>query len=163
MLIVGVGAGVGTYAVVINKKAKSAKITADKVLKDAYAQAEKIKKEPYIIPFKELEGPYELPFEEDEKSANDIFSLAANHIVEMYITASSVRYIYHLLEKNLNSNDTAKQMLGKLYTLAHILEVTEADCKEALRLDIANYELYIMLQFHYNMHHFYNVPLNIVE
>ena len=45
MLIVGVGAGIGTYVVVINKKVKSAKINADKVLQDAYAQAEKIKKD----------------------------------------------------------------------------------------------------------------------
>lgn len=80
------------------------------------------------------------------KSANDIFSLAANHIVEMYITASSVTYIYHLLEKNLDNNDTAKQMLGKLYTLTHILEITEADCKDALRLDISNYEYSLITQ-----------------
>lgn len=80
------------------------------------------------------------------KSANDIFTLSANHIVELYITASSVTYIYHLLEKNLNNNDTAKQMLGKLYTLAHILEVKETDCKDAIRLDIQNYEYALITQ-----------------
>ncbi|MBQ3545102.1 MAG: PIN domain-containing protein [Lachnospiraceae bacterium] len=80
------------------------------------------------------------------KSANDIFTLSANHIVEMYITASSVTYIYHLLEKNLDNNDTAKQMLGKLYTLAHVLEVTESDCKNALNSQVENYEYALITQ-----------------
>lgn len=80
------------------------------------------------------------------KSANDIFTLSANHIVEMYITASSVTYIYHLLEKNLDNNDTAKQMLGKLYTLAHVLEVTESDCKDALNSPVKNYEYALITQ-----------------
>ena len=42
---IGIGVGFGIYAVVMNKKSKSAKKNADKILEDAYAQAEKIKKE----------------------------------------------------------------------------------------------------------------------
>ncbi len=45
MLAIGVGAGIGVYAVVINKKSKSSKVKADKILEEARAQAEKIKKE----------------------------------------------------------------------------------------------------------------------
>lgn len=45
MLAIGVGAGWGVYAIVINKKSKSAGAKAEKIVNDAYAQAEKIKKE----------------------------------------------------------------------------------------------------------------------
>lgn len=45
MLAVGLGAGIGIYAAVINNKSKSAKLKADKILEEARTQAEKIKKE----------------------------------------------------------------------------------------------------------------------
>ena len=45
MTAIGVGAGIGAYAVVMNKKSRSANIKADKILAEARAQAEQIKKQ----------------------------------------------------------------------------------------------------------------------
>ena len=45
MLAIGGGAGIGVFAVVMNKKSKLANQKADKILADAHAEAEKIKKE----------------------------------------------------------------------------------------------------------------------
>ena len=74
------------------------------------------------------------------KHAEQIFILAANRQMDMYLTASSATDIYYLLRKHLHSTETAKQMLGKLYTLAGILDVCREDCIEALTSPINDYE-----------------------
>lgn len=74
------------------------------------------------------------------KHAEQIFILAANRQVDMYLTASSATDIYYLLRKHLHSTDTAKQMLGRLYTLAGILDVCSEDCIDALASPINDYE-----------------------
>ena len=58
------------------------------------------------------------------ESAEKIFLMAANHIVDMYITASSATDIYYLVRKYLHSTEKAKQIMGKLYSLTGVLEVT---------------------------------------
>ena len=73
-------------------------------------------------------------------SAEKIFIMAANHIVDMYITASSATDIYYLVRKYLHSIEKARIVMGKLYSLTGILEVSEKDCMEALASFINDYE-----------------------
>ncbi len=74
------------------------------------------------------------------ESAEKIFLMAANHIVDMYITASSATDIYYLVRKYLHSTEKAKQIMGKLYSLTGVLEVTGTDCMEALASPVHDYE-----------------------
>lgn len=74
------------------------------------------------------------------ESAEKIFLMAANNTIEMYITANSATDIYYLIRKHLHDADTAKTIMGKLYSLVGILEVTEADCIDALASSIRDYE-----------------------
>ncbi len=73
-------------------------------------------------------------------SAEKIFLLGANQIVDMYITASSATDIYYLVRKHLHDTQTEKQVMGKLYSFMGILEVTGTDCVEAIASAIADYE-----------------------
>lgn len=74
------------------------------------------------------------------ESAEKIFIMAANNIVDMYITASSTTDIYYLVRKHLHNTETARQVMSKLYSLVGILEVKEEDCVDALVLSITDYE-----------------------
>lgn len=74
------------------------------------------------------------------ESAEWIFLLGANHIVDMYITASSATDIYYIIRKHMHNIQAAKQIMGKLYSLMGILEVTGTDCMEAIASPIADYE-----------------------
>ena len=66
--------------------------------------------------------------------------MAANHTIEMYITASSATDIYYLIRKHLHNIEAAKMIMGKLYSLTGILEVTADDCMDALASAISDYE-----------------------
>ena len=74
------------------------------------------------------------------KSAEKIFLMGANHIVDMYITASSATDIYYLLKKFVKDTAGSKQIMSKLYSLIGILDVTAANCVEALASPISDYE-----------------------
>lgn len=74
------------------------------------------------------------------ESAEKIFLMAANNIIEMYITASSATDIYYLIRKHLHNTKTARQIMGKLHSLTGILEVKEEDLVEALASPITDYE-----------------------
>lgn len=74
------------------------------------------------------------------ESAEKVFIMAANRIINMYITASSATDIYYLLRKYLHDTKQAKQIMGKLYSLTGILEVTAADCVDALASPVSDYE-----------------------
>ena len=74
------------------------------------------------------------------KSAEKIFFMAANHTIEMYITASSATDIYYLIRKHLHNAKDAKFIMEKLYSLTGILEVTANDCIDALASPISDYE-----------------------
>lgn len=74
------------------------------------------------------------------KSAEKIVLMAANHTIEMYITASSATDIYYLIRKHLHNAETAKVIMGKLFSLTGILEVTANDCMDALASAISDYE-----------------------
>lgn len=73
-------------------------------------------------------------------SAEKIFLMAANRVMETYITASSATDIYYLIRKYLHSTDQAKQVLRKLYSFMGILTVTENDCVDALASSVSDYE-----------------------
>lgn len=74
------------------------------------------------------------------ESAEKIFIMAANNIVDMYITASSATDIYYLVRKHLHNAETVRQVMRKLYSLVGILEVKEEDCVDALVSPIVDYE-----------------------
>jgi len=74
------------------------------------------------------------------KSAEKIFLMGANHIVDMYITASSATDIYYLLRKFVKDTAQSKQIMSKLYSLIGILDVTATNCVEALFSPISDYE-----------------------
>lgn len=74
------------------------------------------------------------------KSAEKIFLMGANHIVDLYITAASATDIYYLLRKFIKDTAQSKQIMGKLYSLIGILDVTAANCVEALASPINDYE-----------------------
>ena len=74
------------------------------------------------------------------KNAEKIFIMAANNNVDMNITASSATDIYYLVRKQLHNTEMAKQIMGKLYSLSGILDVTESDCVEALASSVSDYE-----------------------
>lgn len=74
------------------------------------------------------------------ESAEKIFLLGANHIMDMYITASSATEIYYIIRKHLHDIQAAKQVMGKLYSLMGILEVTGTDCVGAIASPITDYE-----------------------
>jgi predicted nucleic acid-binding protein len=74
------------------------------------------------------------------ESAEKIFIMAANNIVDMYITASSATDIYYMVRKHLHNAETARQVMSKLYSLVGILEVKQEDCIDALASPITDYE-----------------------
>lgn len=74
------------------------------------------------------------------ESAETIFIMAANHMMDMYITASSATDIYYLVRKYLHSADQAKRVMEKLYSLVGILTVSGAECIDALASSIDDYE-----------------------
>lgn len=73
-------------------------------------------------------------------SAEKIFLFGANNVIDMYITASSATDIYYIIRTHLQDTKTAKQVMGKLYSLIGILEVTGTDCVEAVASNITDYE-----------------------
>ena len=73
-------------------------------------------------------------------SAEKIFLMAANRVMDMYITASSATDIYYLVKKYLHSTEQAKQVMGKLYSFLGILAVTRDECVNALASAVSDYE-----------------------
>lgn len=72
--------------------------------------------------------------------AEKLFLMAANNIIDIYITVSSATDIYYLIRKHLHSTVTARQIMGKLYSLVGILEVKSEDLIDALASPIKDYE-----------------------
>lgn len=97
------------------------------------------------------------------EGAEQIFIMAANHIIDMYITASSATDIYYLLRKYIHSTEQTKQIMGKLYSLIGILEVTEVDCVDALASAISDYEDAVVERVAVNMKVDYIVTRNVKD
>lgn len=72
--------------------------------------------------------------------AEKIFLMAANNSIDMYITAGSATDIYYLIRKHLHNTETARQIMGKLYSLVGIIEVKGEDLIDALASPITDYE-----------------------
>ena len=75
-----------------------------------------------------------------KESAEKIFLMTANQVMDAYITASSATDIYYLVRKYLHSTEQAKQVMGKLYSLMGILAVTGDECLDALASAVSDYE-----------------------
>ncbi len=73
-------------------------------------------------------------------SAERIFIMAANNIVDACVTASSATDIYYLIKKHLHSSEDAKNIMSKLFSLVEILNVSKEDCVDALVSPITDYE-----------------------
>lgn len=80
------------------------------------------------------------------QDAENIFYMAANHTAKMYVTSNTVTDIYYLLRKHLQNAEDAKLTMSKLYSLFGILDVTAADCINALSSAVSDYEDAIMEQ-----------------
>lgn len=74
------------------------------------------------------------------KSAEQIFLMAANNGASMYISASMATDIYYLARKYCHNNEMAIQTMEKLYNLFGILDVTKDDCIQALASSVNDYE-----------------------
>lgn len=72
--------------------------------------------------------------------AEKIFIIAANRIVDIYITASCATDIYYLVRKYLHSVEQAKKVMKSLYSLIGILPVTGDECVDALISPVIDYE-----------------------
>lgn len=75
-----------------------------------------------------------------KESAEKIFLMVANQVMDAYIPASSATDIYYLLRKHLHSTEQAKQVMGKLYSLMGILAVTGDECLDAIASAVNDYE-----------------------
>lgn len=75
-----------------------------------------------------------------KESAERIFLMAANRVMDAFITASSATDIYYLVRKYLHSTEQAKQVIGKLFSLIEILSVTREECLDALASAVSDYE-----------------------
>lgn len=84
-----------------------------------------------------------VPFAE---AAQKIFIHSANKRFEGYITAKSVTDIYYLTHRLTHSNEEARKILSKLFTLFHLLDTTSLDCRKAISSEIADYEDAIMVE-----------------
>ena len=76
------------------------------------------------------------PYYEDAKS---ILQLITNNEIEGFITSSSITDIYYLIRKIL-SDFEAREIIRNLMTLFSVIDVSGADCKAALDLEIGDFE-----------------------
>lgn len=74
------------------------------------------------------------------KSAEQIFLLAANNSADMYISASEATDIYYFIRKYCQDTASAKQTMEKLYSLFGILDVMKEDYIQALASSVKDYE-----------------------
>lgn len=74
------------------------------------------------------------------KSAEQIFLMAAQKSADMYISASTATDIYYMVRKYCHDTEMAIQTMEKLYNLFGILDVTKEDCIQALTSPINDYE-----------------------
>ncbi len=57
-----------------------------------------------------------------------------------FITASSITDIFYLQKRFFRDDKKAKENLAELFKIFGVLDTTEADCRNALRSDISDYE-----------------------
>lgn len=63
-----------------------------------------------------------------------------------YIAATSVTDIYYIQHRYYHDKKEAKENLGKIFKLYNILDITEADCHNALRSDMSDFEDAILVE-----------------
>ena len=80
------------------------------------------------------------------KDAQDVFLLAANERFTGYITAKSVTDIYYLTHRLTHSDETSREILGKLFKLFDVLDTDGIDCKKAIFSPITDYEDAVMIE-----------------
>lgn len=74
------------------------------------------------------------------KDVEDIFLMVANHIIEAYISPSSIADIYYLTEKCTHDEKVTRDVLNKILSLFHVLTISKTDYIEALASPIEDYE-----------------------
>ncbi len=78
--------------------------------------------------------------------AQKIFIYSANKQFEGYITAKSATDIYYLTHRLKHSDAETRKILGKLFSLFHLLDTTSLDCRKAIASEISDYEDAIMVE-----------------
>lgn len=73
-------------------------------------------------------------------AALKLYLLAAESRINAYITVSCATDIYYLLNNRLRNSHETRDAMKKLFTIFRILEITEADCEEALLLELPDYK-----------------------
>jgi predicted nucleic acid-binding protein len=76
------------------------------------------------------------PFSVD---AAQLFDLAIQEKIKIYISAVSYNNIYYILRQSLNSNATIK-LLDELAGMTEIADVTKEVIRQSLKSDFKNYE-----------------------
>ena len=84
-----------------------------------------------------------VPFAE---AAQKIFIYSANQQFDGYVTAKSVTDIYYLTHRLTHSDADTRKILGKLFTLFHVLDTASLDCRKAISSEISDYEAAIMVE-----------------
>lgn len=74
------------------------------------------------------------------------FVLLQAYEYEGYLVATSVTDIYYIQHKYYHSREKAKNNLEKILGIYNIVDVTEADCQNALRSGIPDYEDAVLVE-----------------
>lgn len=75
-----------------------------------------------------------------KKDAERILEFASIDIIQAYVSASCVTDLYYLLRKTLKSTEKSKEVLSKLLCIVHVLDVTQADCINAMASHVTDFE-----------------------
>ena len=75
-----------------------------------------------------------------KESAEKIFLMAANQVMDAYITASSATDIYYLVRKYTHSTDMAYKAVGKLLEIVKVCSVTNNDVVIAFQKKAKDFE-----------------------
>lgn len=74
------------------------------------------------------------------KDAQGIFLMAANKIVEGYLSASAATDIYYLMHRHTHSNEESRKVMNTLFSLFGLLDTTGMDCRHALSSPMEDFE-----------------------
>ena len=72
-------------------------------------------------------------------AAEEILLMVAEEKIEGFLTANSVTDIFYVIRRSLSEDATRAVIRSLLYSL-DIIEVGDADCREALDMQMADYE-----------------------
>lgn len=78
--------------------------------------------------------------------AQAIFLCAANDRFIGCITAKSATDIYYLMRRHMHDENSARAVLGKIFTLFDVIDTAGADCHQAISSAVTDYEDAVMVE-----------------